>query len=398
MTMRFELKALKGRQGLEALSLEAASADDAIRQASAQGYTVLSARRSFAWRSILPRPASPMPLGLFSQELVSLMEAGLNLVEALETLAEKEERADARRTIRGLLDELYQGRSFSHALGAFPNVFPPLYIATVLASERTGDLPEAMSRFVAYQAQLDVVRKKLIAACAYPALLILVGGGVTLFLLGYVVPRFSHVYEDMGSRLPFLSQLLLDWGKLVEANGLLMLLLALIVVVAIATLARDRGVRRWVADRIWTLPGIGQRWRTFQLSRFYRTLGMLLRGGTPIVPAMGMASGLLSIALQERLARASAAIKEGRSISDAMESHDLATSVALRMLRVGERTGRMGEMMERIAAFHDEEVARWVELFTRLFEPLLMAAIGIIIGVIVVLMYLPIFELAGAIQ
>jgi general secretion pathway protein F len=396
--MRFELKALKGRQGLEALSLDAANADDAIRQASAQGYTVLSARRSLAWRSFLPQPSSPLPLALFSQELVSLLEAGLNLVEALETLAEKEERADARKTIRGLLDELYQGRSFSHALGAFPHVFPPLYVATVLASERTGDLPEAMSRFVAYQAQLDVVRKKLVAASAYPALLILVGGGVTVFLLAYVVPRFSHVYEDMGSRLPFLSQLLLDWGKLVESNGMLLLVLALIAAVAIATLARDRGVRQWIARRIWSLPAIGQRWRTYQLARFYRTLGMLLRGGTPIVPAMGMASGLLSVALQERLAGASAVIREGRSISHAMESHDLATPVALRMLRVGERTGRMGEMMERIAAFHDEEVARWVDLFTRLFEPLLMAAIGVVIGGIVVLMYLPIFELAGSIQ
>ena len=396
--MLFELKALRGRQGLEALSLEAANADDAIRQASAQGYTVLSARRSFAWRSFLPRPSSPLPLGLFSQELVSLLEAGLNLVEALETLAEKEERTEARKIIRGLLDELYQGRSYSHALGTFPHVFPPLYIATVLASERTGDLPEAMSRFVAYQAQLDVVRKKLVAASAYPALLILVGGGVTLFLLGYVVPRFSHVYEDMGARLPFLSQLLLDWGKLVESNGMLLLVLALIAIVAIVTLARDRSVRQWVADRVWSLPAIGQRWRTYQLARFYRTLGMLLRGGTPIVPAMGMASGLLSVALQSRLAGASAVIKEGRSISHAMESHDLATPVALRMLRVGERTGRMGEMMERIAAFHDEEVARWVDLFTRLFEPLLMAAIGVVIGVIVVLMYLPIFELAGSIQ
>ncbi len=125
---------------------------------------------------------------------------------------------------------------------------------------------------------------------------------------------------------------------------------------------------------------------------------MLLRGGTPIIPALNMTSGLLTVSLRERLSGAAAVIKEGRSISDAMEGHDLVTPVALRMLRVGERTGRMGEMMERIATFHDDEVARWVDLFTRLFEPLLMAAIGIVIGIIVVLMYLPIFELAGSIQ
>jgi general secretion pathway protein F len=396
--MRFELKALKGQRGLEALKLEARDAEDAIRQASAQGYTVLSARRSFSLDTLLPRSSSALPLALFSQELVALLEAGLNLVEALETLAEKEERAEARKIIRGLLAELYEGRSFSHALSSFPHVFTPLYVATVLASERTGDLPEAMARFVAYQAQLDVVRKKLIAASVYPALLILVGGGVTLFLLGYVVPRFSHIYEDMGSQLPLLSQWLLSWGQLIESNGVTVLIVAVIAVVLVAALSREPAVRQWVAEQIWRFPAIGQRWRVYQLARFYRTLGMLLRGGTPIVPALGMTSGLLTMSLRERLAGAAAVIREGRSISDAMESHDLVTPVALRMLRVGERTGRMGEMMERIATFHDDEVARWVDLFTRLFEPLLMAAIGIVIGIIVVLMYLPIFELAGSIQ
>jgi general secretion pathway protein F len=396
--MRFELKALKGRQGLEALALDARDAEDAIRQATAQGYTVLSARRSFSIRGFLRKSSSALSLALFTQELVALLGAGLNLVEALETLAEKEERVEARKIIRGLLDELYEGRSFSHALGAFPHVFTPLYVATVLASERTGDLPEAMARFVAYQAQVDIVRKKLVAASVYPALLILVGGGVTMFLLGYVVPRFSHIYEDMGSELPLLSQWLLKWGQFIESNGITALIVAVVVVAVVATLAREPAVRQWVADRVWQLPVVGQRWRVYQLARFYRTLGMLLRGGTPIIPALTMTSGLLTVSLQERLSAAAAVIKEGRSISDAMEGHDLVTPVALRMLRVGERTGRMGEMMERIATFHDDEVARWVDLFTRLFEPLLMAVIGIVIGIIVVLMYLPIFELAGSIQ
>jgi general secretion pathway protein F len=138
--------------------------------------------------------------------------------------------------------------------------------------------------------------------------------------------------------------------------------------------------------------------RLYQLARFYRTLGMLLRGGTPVVPAIDMASGLLTPALRPGLARAREAIREGRAISEAMSQHGLTTPVALRMLRVGERSGRMDEMMDRIASFLDDEIARWVEWFTRLFEPLLMAVIGVAIGAIVVLMYLPVFELAGSLQ
>jgi general secretion pathway protein F len=149
---------------------------------------------------------------------------------------------------------------------------------------------------------------------------------------------------------------------------------------------------------VWRIPAAGERMRIYQLTRFYRTLGMLLKGGTPIGQSLKMVSELLDTGLRVQLQSALGKINEGRSISYAMETHRLTTPVALRMLRVGERTGQMGEMMDRIANFHDEEMARWVEWFTRLFEPLLMAIIGMVIGLIVVLMYLPIFDLAGSLQ
>ena len=149
---------------------------------------------------------------------------------------------------------------------------------------------------------------------------------------------------------------------------------------------------------LWRIPAVGERIRVYQLARFYRTLGMLLRGGIPIVTALEMVSGLLENALRGQLALASDCIREGQPISYAMETYGLTTPVALRLLRVGEHTGGMGEMTERIANFYDEEMARWVDWFTRLFEPLLMAFIGLVIGFIVILMYFPIFELAGSIQ
>jgi general secretion pathway protein F len=164
---------------------------------------------------------------------------------------------------------------------------------------------------------------------------------------------------------------------------------------AIALRARGRRVfTAWLAR----IPAVGARVRVYHLARFYRTASMLLRGGTPLVSALGMVSGLLPPDLRERLARATVRIREGASISSAMDEADLATPVASRMLRVGEKSGDMAEMMERIAVFHDEELARWIEWFTRLFEPLLMALIGVVIGAIVVLMYLPVFELAGSLQ
>jgi general secretion pathway protein F len=192
--------------------------------------------------------------------------------------------------------------------------------------------------------------------------------------------------------------LLLRWGKLLQSNGLSVLVALVVAAAGILYLVTRPATRNWVMQRLWKLPAVGERMRIYQLARFYRTLGMLLTGGTPIGPALKMVSELLQPELRQNLQGAAKKITEGRSISHAMETHGLTTPVSLRMLQVGERTGEMGAMMERIGAFYDEEMARWVEWFTRLFEPLLMAVIGVVIGFIVVLMYLPIFDLAGSLK
>jgi general secretion pathway protein F len=229
-------------------------------------------------------------------------------------------------------------------------------------------------------------------------LLIGAGGLVTLFLLAYVVPRFSRIYEDMGTGLPFMSRMLLNWGKLLEAHSIPVLIGVVAAAAGIGYVLAQPGPRGWALQRVWRIPAAGARMRIYQLARFYRTLGMLLRGGTSITQALKMVSDLLTPALRSGLASAAKSISEGRSISYSMEINGLTTPVAVRMLRVGERTGQMGDMMDRIASFYDEEMARWVDWFTRLFEPLLMAFIGLVIGMIVVLMYFPIFELAGSLQ
>jgi len=338
------------------------------------------------------------PLLLFSQELLALLQSGISLVESIETLAEKEQRPETRKVLDQLIARLRQGQALSAALQQSPAAFPPLYVASVRAAERTGDLEEALARFIAYQTQIDSVRKKLISSAIYPVMLIGVGLLVTLFLLGYVVPRFSQVYADMGDKLPWMSRVLLVWGKLIEQHALAMGIAALAAgALAVHWLARPETLQR-IASWLWRIPALGSRMRVYQLARFYRTLGMLLRGGIAVVPALDMVAGLLQSSLRTQLDQASRLVREGRPMSQAMETAGLATPIALRMLRVGERSGRMGDMMERIAAFHDEEMARWVDWATRVFEPLLMAAIGLVIGLIVVLLYLPIFELAGSIQ
>ncbi len=396
--MQYEVSALADSRRV-LLQLDAADADEAAAQARRQGMTVLTVQAvqgRFALPSLAKRDR--FPLNLFSRELLALLNSGLALVEALQTLEEKESRPEIRQVLGEVLKHLYEGESFSAAIARRPDAFPALYVATARAAERTSDLPRALGRYVAYQEQLEQVRKKVLAASIYPVLLMVVGGLVALFLLGYVTPRFSALYADNLDSLPFASRVLMQWGGFVSEHALQAGLLVLAVLAGLAWLTTLPEVRAWFGRLVWRVPGLGEHLRVFHLTRFYRTAGMLLDGGIPVVTALEMASGLLHPELRGRLGRAAADIREGKSISQAMEGAGRTTPVASRMLRVGEKSGRMGEMMESVAAFHDEQTSRFVEWFTRLFEPILMAVIGLIIGLIVVLLYLPIFELAGTLE
>ncbi|MBI3771679.1 MAG: type II secretion system F family protein [Gammaproteobacteria bacterium] len=396
--MQFEIKGLLADGKIAVINLEAASQAEARTRAEADGYTVLrvsSAR--FQWGPLWHRKAS-FSLPLFSQELLALLRAGLSLIEAMEALNEKEQRSEVQQVIGTVLAYLQEGLTLSVALERLPSVFPPLYVASVRASEKTGNLTEALERYIAYYAQLDTIKKKIVNASIYPVLLLMVGGLVIVFLLGYVVPKFSAIYADSGQDLPWMSQLLVDWGLLLTEHGVMLLTVLALGLGAVGYGLSQASVRKRLIDIAWRLPNIGERLRVYQLARFYRALGMLLSSGIPIVPAVTMVAGLLPPELRVKLEHALLKIEQGTAISRALEAHELTTPIAARMLRVGERTGNMGEMMERIALFYDDEMGRWVDWFTRMFEPVLMTVIGLVIGIIVILMYLPIFELASSIQ
>ena len=393
---RFDVHALDSRQQVVALTLEAPSEAAARESARRRGLDAFSVQ---AKRSALGlRRRAPFPTLLFSMELRSLLDAGLNLVEALQTLAEKDAQGARHEVLEGIVAALHRGEPFSQALAGFPRHFPPLYVATVKAAERTGDVREALARFIDYQEELERVRKKVVSASIYPAILLVVGGLVLAFLMLYVVPRFARVYQDMAGTLPFFSQLLLAFGDFVGKHGWILAACSLaFMTLGIFTL-RKPSVRFRLNVQLWRLPAVGARMKIYQLARLYRSAGMLLRAGIPALRALEMTQDLLAAHLRPQLGEARRLIEQGRPMSAALGAAGLATPVAARMMAVGERGGDMGRMFGEIARFHEDEVARAVEWFARAFEPVLMTLLGVAVGLVVVLMYMPIFELAGSIQ
>src|SRR6185369_6102180 len=374
--MRFEVLAVDVRQQVVALRLDAANAALAAEEVRKQGLNLISLHAR-GLRLPLARARRRFPATLFSMELMSLLDAGLNLVEALQTLAEKEARGEHQEVLSGLLGAIRRGEPFSQAVAGFPQHFSPLYVATIKASERTGSMREALGRYIAYQEELERVRKKIVSAGIYPAILMVVGTLVIGFLMFYVVPRFARVYEDMASTLPFFSRLLLAFGNFIGHNAYALAFAVLAAAAAAAWALAQVRFRGWLNTRLWAIPALGSRMKIYQLARLYRTAGMLLKAGIPAVRALEMVHELLAAHLRPSLARAKTLIEQGQPMSAAMGAVGLATPVASRMMSVGERSGDMGEMFIQIARFHDEEVARFIDWFTRAFEPLLMAVLGL---------------------
>jgi general secretion pathway protein F len=291
-----------------------------------------------------------------------------------------------------------EGLPLSAALERQPGRFPPLLIATVSASEQTGDLSTALLRYAQHQQSIKALREKVVGAAIYPMLLLAVGALVVVFLLGVVVPKFAVLIESTRRQLPWTSQLLMTWGRLVAEHA--WLVAAGVTTAIAASILALRQVLRSGARARWieAVPLIGPTIRQFRHAQLYRTTGMLVKGGIATPRALQLGANLLGSDDRTRLARAVSLIHEGRSISSALQEARLADPVAASMLAVAERTGGLAEILERIAAFHESRLQRSVEMTSRLFEPLLMIVIGLVIGAIVVLMYLPIFDLASTLQ
>lgn len=400
--MQYEIRALSVDNLVTRFVIEASDELDARQQAEARGLYATAIKPMRASFFALGTGTSPGPrsftLLLFSQELLALLTAGISIVEALEALQEKESSHNTHGILSRLLTGLRDGKRFSSVLAEQPQFFPPLYVGIVQAAEGTSDLPRSLARFIDYQQRIDGVRNKIISAMIYPLILLFVGSGVTFFLIGYVVPRFAEVYQGSGRSLPWLSQLLLDWGRFSTLHVKSLLLgggfTLLVFFTAMRRLFSKKGVMYWLAK----LPGIGDRIRIYELSRLYLTLGMLLEGGIPVISALHTVQGIASANLGKSLQGAANSIQSGMPLSSAFEMNWLTTPISLRMLRVGERSGELGKMLTQSALFYDGEISRWTDRFTRSFEPLLMAAIGLVVGAIVVLLYMPIFDLAGSLS
>jgi type IV pilus assembly protein PilC len=334
---------------------------------------------------------------MFNQELLVLLKAGLPILQALDTILESG-GGKLNDILSAIREDVKGGMAFSNAFEKYPRVFPHLYIASIQAGERTGDLPQTIKRYIAFLKRTEGFRGKIIASLFYPAILVSVAGVAVTVLLIYVVPTFSKIYADSGAALPLPTQLLINFTTFLRHY--LVLFIALVAVAV--TLFRRWGeteTGRFTIDNLKIrTPMIGTVLTRYSVAGFTRTLGTVLGSGIPIVEALRMSVGTLNNKVLERgLLNAVARVEEGSRLSSALESIKLMPPLALRMLSVGETTGSLEEMLADISDYFEEEIERNLAVLTSAIEPAIMIAMGVVIGVIIIAMYLPIFKIGSTV-
>ena len=397
--MRVQLNVALGRGLPRRIELEAASLAEARQQAVSQGYAVLSCRPAgWSWGALTApgRAGKALDVAVFIEQLRDLLLAGLSVIESLDALRRGAKGASAT-AIERLERQLREGKTLSDALAA-DAVFPPLLVALVRASELTSDLPHTLSRFLEHEQRVTEVRHRLVSTAIYPLLLMGVGSLVLLFLLLYVMPRFARVFEGMTGELPWSARAMVAWSHALTAQGGWWLGGLLVLALALAAALSSPSMRARLVQRVLAWGPLHERLTTYFLSRWYRATGMLVQGGIPLPQALSLSNGLLPASLRAGGQAVVQAVNDGLAPSAAHVRAGMATPIAEQLMLAGERTGDLGAVLMRIAHFHESDVSRTLERTMRTLEPVVMVFIGLGVGLVVVLMYLPIFELAAAIQ
>lgn len=335
---------------------------------------------------------------IFNQQFVTLIRAGLPILKSLDLLADRLTDEKLGRHIRAVREAVKTGSALSEAF-ASQHVFPPIYVTSVLAGEKSGALVEVLDRYISYQRLTLALRKKLLVSLLYPSVLICLVIALIVFLVTYVVPNFAALYNSMEAKLPAATRILIAIGTTARGYVLTGALGLVIAGVLIYFWARRESSQETLDKWKMRLPLLGELWTKYQVAQLSRVLGTLLVGGIPLVQALETAGRSLgSLLLKKTLDRSAVLVREGKSLSSSLDSTGIVPELAIDMMEVGESTGALPQMLSSVAEFYEEDVATRMTALLSLIEPAIMICMGIFVAFVLVALYLPIFSLADTIR
>jgi type IV pilus assembly protein PilC len=373
-----------------------AAREDMVRQ----GLHVFEAKRgTLAASDFMPRfgkVISTERFLLFNQELLALVRAGLPIVQSLDIMLERQKDRRFREILTQIREKITSGVALSDAFASYGNMFPSIYSTSIRAGERSGDLEGVLKRFLRYQKILVNLRKRVVGAMIYPAVLVAMSSAMIFIMLTFVIPKFAEFFTGFGAELPWFTQLMINFAASLRQNVLFVLGGLVLTVIALRRwVATDSGRLLW--DRIkLRIPLVGGVLHRFAILQFTQSLGTLLGGGTPMVPAIEIASQSVTNQLvATSIAGVVQNVREGEPLWRSLDSTGVLSDLAVEMIKVGESTGALTEMLANVSEFYDEEIESRLSRMVSAIEPVILVFMGVVIGVLLYAFYLPLFRLSS---
>ena len=374
------------------------------RDLEEKGLFVLSLQR----RGMLPavglsrgsrRRIGRQELLVFNQELATLIKAGMPLVQSLDILRQRVSNPTFKAVLDGVYQKVKAGTALSDAFGEHPDLFPGVYSASLMAGERAGNLDEVIRRYVAYEKVIGAVKRRTISALIYPAILVT----MMLILIGIivlrVVPAFSEFYSNFGRQLPLSTRIIIGISNFTVGNLPFIAIGTVAAAVALSSWWKRPGQRTRIDRMLLELPWAGATVRKFSTAQLARTLATLLGGGIPLVNALEIAGRSMSNRyLAGELVDVTRRVREGEGFAAGLRERGVFADVAVKMVEVGESTGALQEMLNSLAEFYDEEIETEVQRFITLIEPVILVVMGAVIALVVLALYMPLFELSSVVH
>ncbi len=366
-----------------------------------QGLYLLSMRRglSLSLLRLRRRRVNPSLLLVFAQELAALLKAGLPLFQSLDVMLERQRDPLLRQSLAAVREKVKSGAALSDAFSREGDLYPPIFAASLVAGERSGDLDVVLRRFAGHLRLNLSLRKKAISASIYPIVLLTMMTALVSILVVWVIPQFRSFYEGLGAELPAATRLLLGFATAVRSNLVWIVLAVALVVVSVMSWLRREGSGVALDRTLLRLPYFGALMRMYATSQLSRTLATLLAGGLPLLNALEVAAASIgNRAMAGAIGKATGRIREGASLTSALESTGMLEPLPLEMVKVGEQTGALGDMLNAVAEFYDEDLDNRMATVLSLVEPVLLVAMAVIVAAMLLAFYLPMFQAISAVQ
>ena len=392
--MRFTVKYTTPTGDVFTRELEGVSTDEIRRRLTAEGHFPMEVKASHSAFS-RSRTIKAEPLILFNQELLALLKAGIPLLQSLELLMDHGKDPMLRAALGRVVALVREGMSFSDALDQAGG-FPAVYKANVVAGERSGTLPEVITRWLHFQKFAQNSRRRISEALFYPAFLVIVLTLALLVIFNFVLPKFSQVFESGGQELPRLTQMLLSFGNFMSATIYYQIGILLVLAIAGRWLSKTEGGAKFLERVLLSIPRLGTLYRMYHSSVFTRTTSVLLSGGLPVLQAMEViqrTSG--SYRVKTKLITVIEMVRAGSSLHNALEQSKMLDPLAVEMARVGEQSSALPEMMNHVADFFDQEVEKSTVAVTSLIGPILILFMGITVLCLLLAIYVPMFNMSN---